>query len=571
MTSDVVLSAALRNNLLSLQGTQKGIDATQFRLSTGKKVNSALDNPQSFFAAQALTNRASDLTKLLDGIGQSIQVIKAADNGVTALTNLINQAQSIATSAQDALASASTTAKVTGTVSLDGTKTWNTITGLGTNNVITINVTDPTGGTNKLVNQTYTVAASDTVNDVITKINDLNTTNNLTTPAISASLDSSGKLVFEAVNGGNLSVQFSDIAAQTDAGSLAVANALGFANIAKLNKNGNGTTGDIVGFTAVASNSLASSGLYTAVGTVAQGTTLVKDVLNSAGTSLVTAVATDTLKLSVGGKLSADLLHYVNGTFSGTATTTTIQNLVDAINHDSTISTLVSASFDTTTGKISLTPISASATDVQFQVTSAAAGSKYNLGFGVNTLQTAAVGLAAQETIRFGAAAGTLGSLQTQYTSVLSQIDSLVTNGDTGYRGTNLLNGNNLITTFNEGRTSKLVTSGATFNSSGLGLKAANFNSSASVTTTLTQVSSALSTVRNFGSALANDLATIQTRQDFTNNLINTLKTGSDALTNADQNEEGAKLLALQTRQSLGVTALSLASQSQQSILRLFG
>ena len=86
MTSDVVLTAALRNNLLSLQKTQTSIDKTQLNLATGRKVNSALDGPQAFFASQALNNRASDLTRLLDGIGQSIQVIKAADNGITALT-----------------------------------------------------------------------------------------------------------------------------------------------------------------------------------------------------------------------------------------------------------------------------------------------------------------------------------------------------------------------------------------------------------------------------------------------------------------------------------------------------
>src|ERR1700756_935904 len=100
MSNDVVLSAALRNNLLSLQDTQSSINLHQQRLATGKKVNSALDNPQSFFAAQALANRASDLSNLLDSIGQSIQVINAANNGVTALTTLINQAQSIANSAQ---------------------------------------------------------------------------------------------------------------------------------------------------------------------------------------------------------------------------------------------------------------------------------------------------------------------------------------------------------------------------------------------------------------------------------------------------------------------------------------
>ena len=76
--SDISLTASMRSNLLSLQNTQSLMDTTQERLSTGKKVNSALDNPSSFYTEQSLTNRASDLNRLLDSIGQSIQVIKAA-------------------------------------------------------------------------------------------------------------------------------------------------------------------------------------------------------------------------------------------------------------------------------------------------------------------------------------------------------------------------------------------------------------------------------------------------------------------------------------------------------------
>src|ERR1019366_9212910 len=124
---------------------------------------------------------------------------------------------------------------------------------------------------------------------------------------------------------------------------------------------------------------------------------------------------------------------------------------------------LVSASFNTTTGQISISPLTAAATDVQFQVGSAAAGSKYNLGFGTSTLTTGAQ-FKAQEDISFGAAAGSLATDQTQYNSVLTQISALV--NDTGYAGTNLLNGNNLVTYFNASRTSSLTTSGATFNAS---------------------------------------------------------------------------------------------------------
>jgi flagellin-like hook-associated protein FlgL len=80
----------------------------------------------------------------------------------------------------------------------------------------------------------------------------------------------------------------------------------------------------------------------------------------------------------------------------------------------------------------------------------------------------------------------------------------------------------------------------------------------------------ALDTVRNFGTTIANSLSIIQTRRDFTESTISTWKAGAGDLVNADQNEEGANLLALQTRQQLGVTALSLAAQSQQSVLRLF-
>jgi len=576
MSNDVVLSAALRSNLLSLQNTQNSINTHQNRLATGKKVNSALDSPQAFFAAQSLTNRANDLSNLLDSIGQSIQVIQAANNGVTALTTLVNQAQSLANTAQSTLAGASTTAKTTGSVSLTGSALYTSLTGVTTGDIITVNVTDPLGGTNKLTAQTYTTVANDTINDIITKINDLNTSNSLTTPAIKASLDDAGHLVFEAVNGGTLSVQFQNQGVVTNAASLAAASALGYSGIAVANTAGAAAANNVTGFTARASSNITSNALYQSAGTLAQGTTLLKDLADSGGSSITTLLAADTLKLKIAGKTSADLLHVTTGTLSATGATTTIQGLVDAINHDTTINSLVSASFDAATGKISITPLASTATDVQFQFTGVSGESiskatalyTNGTGFGITGSITTAAQAAAQETIRFGAAAGTLNSLQTQYNTTLSQIDSLVK--DTGYAGTNLLNGNNLTTYFNENRTSSLVTTGSTFTSAGLGLTVANFQNSAAVNTSLTQISTALTNVRNFGSALSTNLSVIQNRQTFTTSLINTLETGSDALTNADQNEEGASLLALQTRQSLGITSLSLASQAQQAILKLF-
>ena len=105
--ADISLTASMRSNLLSLQQTQSLMDMTQERLSTGKKVNSAIDNPSSYYTAQSLTNRASDLSALLDSMGQAVQTIQAANEGIEAITEFANQAKAIATSANDTSESAS--------------------------------------------------------------------------------------------------------------------------------------------------------------------------------------------------------------------------------------------------------------------------------------------------------------------------------------------------------------------------------------------------------------------------------------------------------------------------------
>lgn len=99
--TDISLTASMRSNLLSLQQTQDLMDMTQERLSTGKKVNSAIDNPSSYYTAQSLTNRASDLNALLDSMGQGIQTIQAANEGIEAITEFVQQAKAIANTARD--------------------------------------------------------------------------------------------------------------------------------------------------------------------------------------------------------------------------------------------------------------------------------------------------------------------------------------------------------------------------------------------------------------------------------------------------------------------------------------
>src|SRR5258706_7142601 len=100
--SDIVLSNAVRQNLLALQSTAHLMSVTQNRLATGKKVNSALDNPTNFFTSQALSTRASDLNALLDSIGQAQKTLEAADKGLSALTKLVESAKSIAQQARQA-------------------------------------------------------------------------------------------------------------------------------------------------------------------------------------------------------------------------------------------------------------------------------------------------------------------------------------------------------------------------------------------------------------------------------------------------------------------------------------
>lgn len=576
MTSDVVLSAAMRTNLLSLQSTQNSIDLTQRNLGTGKKVNSALDGPQAFFASRALTNRAADLTKLLDSIGQSVQVIKAADTGVTALTSLVEQASSIASQAQEALAAGTSEAKVTGNKDLRGIDDLTALAGindLGTDALVfSLNNTDgeaeDIGAYGGIDNATYSLAitADMSTDELVAAINNIHIGDGTTADgeqAFEASLDDKGQLSIKSLNGGSFSVNFVSTA-DTDAANLALASDLGFANVVGTDATGVAANNN-VSFTATAGVALTSFALYDNNGgdpEIAQRSDLLEDLRDADDAVLFNGLdaAGDVYTIAVNGGEQQQIT--LNGT--------TIQGFIDQINSNETLNDKIRAEFDETTGKLSIRAIGSDVQSIQIGFDGSTVADEANFGFGTKDFTTTVNGEEIEETIRLGAAAGQLAKLEQDFNKIRDQIDALVSNGDTGYRGTNLLNGNDLLTTFNEDRTSTITTKGVTFTSAGLGLDEANFSNAASVDGVISAVSDALASVRDFGSTLANDLSVIQTRQTFTTSLINTLKEGSDKLVNADQNEEGAKLLALQTRQSLGVTALSLASQSQQSILRLF-
>ena len=161
--------------------------------------------------------------------------------------------------------------------------------------------------------------------------------------------------------------------------------------------------------------------------------------------------------------------------------------------------------------------------------------------------------------------------LASQYDTIRSQIDNI--SSDSGYKGLNLLSSTNTLTvTFNENGTSQLNVVGFLGNSTGLSLTAANGNwqSTSAITTDTAKMDTAISTLRTNTQTLAANLNIITTRQGFTDNMISTLQTGADNLTLADMNQEGANMLMLQTRQSLGTTSLSMSSQASQAVLKLF-
>src|SRR6202040_3464629 len=118
--SGIVLSASVRQNLLSLQSTASLLATTQNDLSTGKKVNSALDNPTNYFTAAALDNRASDISNLLDGIGNGVQVLQAANTGITSLQKLVDSAKSVANQALQTTVGYSTKSNVSAVIALGG-------------------------------------------------------------------------------------------------------------------------------------------------------------------------------------------------------------------------------------------------------------------------------------------------------------------------------------------------------------------------------------------------------------------------------------------------------------------
>ena len=406
--SGIVLSASVRQNLLSLQSTADLLATTQNRLSTGKKVNTALDNPTNFFTAQGLDNRANDISNLLDGIGNGVQVLQAANTGITSLQKLVDTAKSIAsqvlqTSVGYSPRASATTAVPTGAGPLAVPGTAQDLTNAGTNSLNGKTfVFTPAAGAATTITISSTVAAGN-----VNSIDAFNSALSAAGIGLTASLASNGSVTFTSTN---------DDASQT----------------------------------------------------LTLGTTAAANTVALGGTGAFALVA--------GGTPTAD---------------------------------------------------------------------------------------PSSQTIR--------ANLVSQYNIVIAQITT--TSQDSSFNGINLLNGDDLKLTFNETGKSTLNITGVTYDATGLGLNTltagTDFLDSSSANKVLTLLNNASSTLRSEASTLGSNLSIVQIRQDFSKNLINVLQTGSSNLTLADTNEEAANSQALSTRQSIAVSALALANQSQQSVLQL--
>jgi flagellin-like hook-associated protein FlgL len=412
--SGISLASGVRQNLYALQQSSDQIAVTQNRLATGKKVNTAIDNPTNFFTSQSLNSRANDLNGLLDGISNSLKTIEAADNGIRGITKLVENAQSIARQARALTAGGTTKDLTAGAAAVTGAAT-----GANNNGQLSLSFT-PTGGTAQDID--IAIGGGKTLDQSITAINDATTNRDAQgNRFVTASKDSSGKLVLTASNG---------------------------------------------------------------------------EVTVNAGTAGAAAA----------GDSDDEII-----TALGLGTTTAGATKLDA------------------------------------------------------------AGLQRQ-------------NLAKQFNEIREQITKLAR--DSGYNGINLLNGDNLTVTFNERVDSSKAelavngtnfTAGADDGSTGLKLSKVDasgvngFQANSGLDGVDKQLNDALSSLRLQSSSFGSQLAIIQTRQDFTRQTINTLKSGADNLILANNNEEAANLLTLQTRQQLSSQALALASQQEQGVLRLLG
>ncbi|MCQ2914628.1 MAG: hypothetical protein MJ247_05480 [Alphaproteobacteria bacterium] len=675
----IALTSSMRSNLLSLKNTQALFDSTQNKLSTGYKVNSAMDNPSSYFTAQSLNARADDLNTLLDSIGQAVSTLEVADQGITSLQDLVSQAKSIANNARD---TANVSASVTSTIkfntdALKAQKVTDAVKNAKVGDTMTIRIGDSTSITGKTNVQEDTKLSGINMEDdnmgslvVDGKEYTLNTKaaeDSMTASFIGAETPASftvtsGTIVvnsdLSAVSVAEnattepsgllkLTAETAAPTAPTDGDEVIYKGADGKFAKATWNdtdskwKNGSDdvtaliTDGNTYASTTATSGTdyqFAAHSDNTTVFTAKDANTLVDGDGNEYAYSAGSLTAGQSYKATDASmNVSSDGKTTISGTFTdaagakanakmGPATINVkegstvgdfakvVENMIGSNKIDVSVedSNLTIKTLDTTSVEVR------DVLDGAGQSTGKGIASALQMDDGITIsldaddtaeslrqkIEKEIPGVSAEinsdgkmvikssegdDLVISGDLAEKLGvsgaatngnneraQYAEQFNGVLSQIDQLVS--DTSYKGINLLKGDSLTVVFNESRTSTLELKGVTFDSTGLGLVASKgeWKLTADIDESLDQITKATSMLRAQASNFGQNLSTVQIRQDFTENMINELQTGADKLTLADNNEEAANMLALQTRQSLATKSLSLANQSAQAVLQLF-
>jgi flagellin len=486
MANSVTLTASVRANLLALQNTAQLLSQTQSRLATGKKVNSALDNPVEFFTASALTARSSELSALLDQMTNGVNTIQAANNGLTSITNIIQSMQATVTQArQDSSWQSQSFSFNTSAFSNAGGLKTLTFSGGAVSGSVSVNLND---------NETLTGAGG------------------FTGP-------NNAQGVATAGTAGSFTIQAADIN-----GGQPVT----------VNVNATDTEANVI------------RAINTAVG-------IPGFAVDNAGQ--INLVDTAGNPITVGTSAAATAVGFAAGNLTSTATAgpvETTDGIVAAINSNANLSGLVKATNDN--GKLQITNLSTSPLTVTGVAGTTIDGSTATATIGGNTVRS---------------------NLVTTFNQLRDQLDKTAT--DSSFNGNNLLTGDALKLVFNETATSTLTiqsTAATGINSTQLGIgngTIQQFQDNTLLDGLSNTLNNALNTVASQAASFGANLSIVQNRQDFTNAMINTLTTGADSLTLADTNQEGANILALQTRQQLSTTALSLANQANQAVLRLFG
>ncbi|WP_372399256.1 flagellin [Azospirillum sp. HJ39] len=619
MAGNVSLSSSMRTNLLQLQSTQAQIDKKQNILSTGNKINTALDGPTAFFSAKGLNQRAGDLTSLKDAMGQSISTIQAADKGLTSIDSMVDQAKGLTTAAYAALgndaASIATRKSLASQFNTlrgqidklaadSGYSGKNLINGNGLSmdstsasraSANTIVGVDNARVTNVISADTYSIRikGDGSVEGKTEDITKAERAHGLTGLKLSGTMSSTSgsfsnvQIEVRGANGRSRDFIVSDGKesrtisyfdnTQSTSTNLTTPAKSGSAQVSTVNISGTIEEGDIFSITVEG-----QTFNYTATkGDVAVGQNAAVNIATNLQTSISTAISGGRLQ----GKDVATASIQTNGTITLTGNTTA------GVVRDFT---LTSSTTNALTKKISES--FASGTIVSFTVDRQLLEAANNQGNGISSIEKK-VDLQIQVTNSNGAQVTRDGNNE--------QGNAKLAGGDQAFAfdsGTVHLNidaatikqaasancsanivtkqisdansSNDITVQLNETNTNAITVNAVNLSTSGQGLKldeAQNdWTDRADIDKAVAGLDNAKATIRSASQSLSTNLNIITTRENFTKEFSDVLTEGASKLTLADQNEEGAGLLMLQTRQQLGTIALSLANQSQQSILRLF-